>query len=315
MRLICDWCVTEGKRLPIDEKDPFDDLTEIRAICADHRELVESKISALGDERDKLQTELDEALAVRNDWCLLDEVIRPVDHDGRPVRTLADLDRRHKPTRPGARTRWERAARDVAVRRRRDNRLFQSLRNLGSLITDEHWASLPRDEQISNMLARVPPILNDDAALALATFITVLSLPRARVPHQVRRALQQAQKELRTRLRDEMMMLVRGQEGAPLKLSPDEKSRVLDGYSRLRDRLKKMEGAYEEDELVEALQDVFPESIRPHDEAARALVELSEQHRKPVRLMARRACVLAWGESRLSDSEVQKLVHRGRRLG
>jgi hypothetical protein len=163
------------------------------------------------------------------------------------------------------------------------------------------------------VLARLPPILNDEAALAFATVNTLLGVPRARVPHQVRQALQQMQRDVRTWLRDEMMMLMRGQEGAPLKLSPDEKNRVLDQYSQLRHHLKKMQGLYEEDELVKTLQDIFPESARPHAEVARMILEVVKPLQKPVGLMARRACVLAYSESRISDSQVQKLVHRGRR--
>jgi len=47
MKIICAWCLKEGKPGHMGECDPLDDPSETHAICPEHRQQVEAEIELL----------------------------------------------------------------------------------------------------------------------------------------------------------------------------------------------------------------------------------------------------------------------------
>lgn len=55
MRVLCAWCVKEGKPALIGEREPREDLTETHGICPEHRAAVEAEVTAWRKEADALR--------------------------------------------------------------------------------------------------------------------------------------------------------------------------------------------------------------------------------------------------------------------
>ncbi|MGD0264284.1 MAG: hypothetical protein ABSD47_04905 [Candidatus Methylomirabilota bacterium] len=47
MKLLCAWCLKEGKRALMGECPPLDDPSETHAICPEHRQQVEAELETL----------------------------------------------------------------------------------------------------------------------------------------------------------------------------------------------------------------------------------------------------------------------------
>jgi hypothetical protein len=45
MRVLCAWCVKEGKPALIGEKEPVADVSETHGLCPDHRKALEAEIA------------------------------------------------------------------------------------------------------------------------------------------------------------------------------------------------------------------------------------------------------------------------------
>lgn len=68
MKILCAWCLKEGKPSLIGEREPLDDPTETHGICPEHRLQVEDELTAL---RKKASEDL-EAIRKRQEGDLED---------------------------------------------------------------------------------------------------------------------------------------------------------------------------------------------------------------------------------------------------
>lgn len=59
MKILCAWCLKEGKPALMGEKAPLDDATETHGLCAEHRRQVELEISAHIAEAEALRKKVD----------------------------------------------------------------------------------------------------------------------------------------------------------------------------------------------------------------------------------------------------------------
>jgi hypothetical protein len=68
MKILCAWCLKEGKPAHMGDREPLDDPTETHAICPEHRRQVEDELTTL---RKKASEDL-EAIRKRQEGDLED---------------------------------------------------------------------------------------------------------------------------------------------------------------------------------------------------------------------------------------------------